>query len=202
MSEARELIHGTCVALGPHARADCAGAPAAGKSDLALRFLALPAERRARAASRCRRSGLGRDGKAMEALVASAPATLAGKIEVRGLGIVEVPSSRGSASSSLPSTSFCRRRCRACRPIRWNESRSRGFALPVVKLAPFELSAPLKLKMALLSAVSPIASSTGIGSGLRVIAVATKIAAFNRADQICKGQHDRCRHRYTWQARA
>jgi hypothetical protein len=29
-----------------------------------------------------------------------------------------------------------------------------GVAVPVVKLAPFELSAPLKLKLALLSAVS------------------------------------------------
>ena len=43
MSEARERIHGTCVALGPHA-ALIRGPSGSGKSDLALRFLALAAE--------------------------------------------------------------------------------------------------------------------------------------------------------------
>ena len=43
MKEARELVHGTCVALGRRA-ALLRGKPGAGKSDLALRFTALPAD--------------------------------------------------------------------------------------------------------------------------------------------------------------
>ena len=43
MKEARELVHGTCVALGGRA-ALLRGGSGAGKSDLALRFMALPAE--------------------------------------------------------------------------------------------------------------------------------------------------------------
>ena len=41
MKEARELVHGTCVALGRRGVL-LRGNPGAGKSDLALRFMALP----------------------------------------------------------------------------------------------------------------------------------------------------------------
>ena len=43
MKEARELVHGTCVALGRRG-ALLRGSPGAGKSDLALEFLALPGD--------------------------------------------------------------------------------------------------------------------------------------------------------------
>ena len=43
MKEVRELVHGTCVALGEHAVL-LRGKPGSGKSDLALRFMALPPE--------------------------------------------------------------------------------------------------------------------------------------------------------------
>ena len=43
MSESHELIHGTCVAFGPYG-ALLRGASGSGKSDLALRFIALPPE--------------------------------------------------------------------------------------------------------------------------------------------------------------
>ena len=43
MREARELVHGTCVALGRRA-ALLRGSSGAGKSDLALRFMALAGE--------------------------------------------------------------------------------------------------------------------------------------------------------------
>src|SRR4029077_15029541 len=89
LKEARELVHGTCVALGRRG-ALLRGSPGAGKSDLALRFLALPADG-------VPRPGLVADDQVYVAanrdgtLTASAPSTIAGKIEVRGLGIMQVP---------------------------------------------------------------------------------------------------------------
>ena len=151
MSEARELIHGTCVALGPHA-ALIRGPSGSGKSDLALRFLALAAE-----------PGLEpllvaddqvwierqKDGS----LAASAPPTLAGKIEVRGLGIVEVPH-RESVRLALAVDLVLPQEVPRMLPDPLDRITIAGGELPVVKLASFELSAALKLRLALLSAVS------------------------------------------------
>jgi HPr kinase/phosphorylase len=92
LSDAAELVHGTCVALGRSAVL-LRGPSGSGKSDLALRFLFLA--RRGPAALepptlvaddqvRIQREG-GR-------LLVEAPATLRGKLEVRGLGIVEMKS--------------------------------------------------------------------------------------------------------------
>ena len=151
MSEARELIHGTCVALGPHA-ALIRGPSGSGKSDLALRFLALAAE-----------PGLEpllvaddqvwietqKDGS----LAASAPPTLAGKIEVRGLGIVEVPH-REAARIALAVDLVLPQEVPRMPPNPLDRITLAGVTLPVVRLTPFELSAALKLRLALLSAVS------------------------------------------------
>jgi HPr kinase/phosphorylase len=90
LSDAAELVHGTCVALGRSA-ALLRGPSGSGKSDLALRFLFLA--RRGPAALepptlvaddqvRIRREG--------DRLLVEPPATLRGKLEVRGLGIVEM----------------------------------------------------------------------------------------------------------------
>ena len=151
MSEARELIHGTCVALGPHA-ALIRGPSGSGKSDLALRFLALAAE-----------PGLEpllvaddqvwierqKDGS----LAASAPPTLAGKIEVRGLGIVEVPH-REPVRLALAVDLVLPQEVPRMLPDPLDRITLAGVTLPVVQLAPFELSAALQLRLALLSAVS------------------------------------------------
>jgi HPr kinase/phosphorylase len=151
VSEARELIHGTCVALGSHA-ALIRGPSGSGKSDLALRFLALSAE-----------PGLEPllvaddqvwvERQSDGSLAASAPPTLAGKIEVRGLGIVQVPH-REAARLALAVDLVLPQevpRMPPDPPARITIARE---TLPVVKLAPFELSAALKLRLALLSAVS------------------------------------------------
>ncbi|HUW72724.1 MAG TPA: aldolase, partial [Methyloceanibacter sp.] len=86
---ARELVHGTCVALGTRA-ALLRGASGSGKSDLALRFLALAGE------AALRPLLIADDQVWVEAqengqALASVPETLAGLIEVRGLGIAEMP---------------------------------------------------------------------------------------------------------------
>jgi serine kinase of HPr protein (carbohydrate metabolism regulator) len=146
LKEARELVHGTCVALGRRG-ALLRGKPGSGKSDLALRFLAL-------AGDGALKPALVADDQVFIAaganrLLVSPPSTIAGKIEVRGLGIVEVPY-LGEAELVL----VCDLVNDVPRmpPEPWERAEIAGHPVPVLKLAPFELSAPLKLKMALLLA--------------------------------------------------
>jgi serine kinase of HPr protein (carbohydrate metabolism regulator) len=77
-----ELIHATCVTVGGRGVL-LAGRSGAGKSDLALRLIDRGAELVSDDYSELR----ARDGR----LIASPPGRLAGKIEVRGIGIVEMP---------------------------------------------------------------------------------------------------------------
>jgi len=149
VSEKRELIHGTCVAFGPHA-ALLLGAPGSGKSDLALRFLALPPE--------------GEHGPLLvaddqvfvkargTALFASVPPTIAGKFEVRGIGIIDMTHVTGAelvlAVDLVPSQDVPR-----MPPERLEQTVIAGISIPRIALAPFEVSAPLKLKLALFRAV-------------------------------------------------
>jgi HPr kinase/phosphorylase len=146
---ARELVHGTCVALGKRA-ALLRGESGSGKSDLALRFLALPGNEELRpylvaddqvwveAAS---------DGQVM----ASVPETLAGLIEVRGLGIAEMP-----FLSTAPLVLVCDLvavdQMPRLPPDPWDRTVLAGVPLPSLILSAFEASAPLKLRMALLQA--------------------------------------------------
>jgi len=149
LTEARQLVHGTCVAFGPHA-ALLRGSSGSGKSDLALRFLALAAEGEMA-------PGLVADDQVLlevkgDKLLASAPNTLAGKLEVRGLGIMAVPHVEQAqlalvvdlvASDTVPRMP----------PEPLPRTALLGISVPNLQLAPFEHSAPIKLKMALLSAV-------------------------------------------------
>jgi HPr kinase/phosphorylase len=151
LEERRELVHGTCVALGPHAVL-IRGRSGSGKSDLALRFLALASEGdlepRLVADDQVWVEARG-DGS----LVASAPATLAGKIEVRGLGIVELPhltEARLVLVADLVSAEEVPR----TPPDPPDHITIADLPIPFVKLAPFELSSALKLRLALLLAVS------------------------------------------------
>lgn len=146
MSERRELVHGTCVAFGKRAGL-LRGGSAAGKSDLALRFIALPPE-----------GGLeprlvADDQVWVEArksgeLAAYAPPTIAGKLEVRGLGIMEVPYVASAqlvlAVDLVPAEDVPR-----MPPEPWEQTVIAGVSLPLLRLAAFEPSAALKLKLAL-----------------------------------------------------
>lgn len=87
------LIHGTCLAIGEEGVL-LLGQPGAGKSDLALRLIdgsgtGLTGALRGAALIADDQVAVRRseDGK----LIASAPAALAGKLEIRGLGIAELP---------------------------------------------------------------------------------------------------------------
>jgi HPr kinase/phosphorylase len=140
-------VYGTCVALGTRA-ALLRGPSGAGKSDLALRFLAL--------------SGEGEDQPLLVAddqvfitpngngvLVASAPSSIAGKIEVRGLGIMEVPAP-AEAHVILACDLVGPKEVPRMPPHPWERTMIASIPVKLIKLDPFEASAAMKLKLALL----------------------------------------------------
>ena len=142
-----EGVHATCVAIGDSALLLC-GPPGSGKSDLALRLI--EADARLVADDRVLlRSDRGR-------LHAHAPSALAGKIEVRGLGVLRIPFVRtarlvmavdlvaASEVPRLPAPAACT---------------FDGITLPLLALAPFEASTPAKLRLALARAQAPSATS-------------------------------------------
>lgn len=147
MKEARELVHGTCVALGTRA-AILRGPSGAGKSDLALRFLALHADEGDRPVLVADDQVLvARNGSGE--LVASAPPTIAGKIEVRGLGIMQLPAA-SQARLALVCDLVKGEEVPRMAPHPWERTVIAGVPVKLIKLDPFEASAPLKLKIALL----------------------------------------------------
>lgn len=132
---ARETIHATSVAI--HGRGVLLMGPSgAGKSDLALRLI----DRGAVLISDDY-TNLNTDG---ELLLASPPATIAGRMEVRGIGIVET-SFTGSAPVALV--------VHLDAPVeRMPEPATYTLAervVPAISLDPFEASAPIKLELAL-----------------------------------------------------
>jgi len=129
------LVHATCVAIGGRAVL-LAGPPGAGKSDLALRLIDRGAALVSDDYTELRRSG-GR-------LLARAPATIAGKIEVRGVGVVEL-----EPEADVP---VCLQADLDRAPERMPEAttlRLAGEDVPRIALAALEPSAPLKLEQAL-----------------------------------------------------
>ena len=148
----RELAHGTCVALGTSAVL-LRGGSGSGKSDLALRFLALPEEDGLR-------SRLVADDQVWieardQGVIVTTPKALAGLIEVRGLGIKRVPF-LGTAQLVLICDLLAADRVPRMPPDPWERTVLAGVEIPTLKFSPFEASAPLKLRMALLNATAPL----------------------------------------------
>jgi HPr kinase/phosphorylase len=147
LPDATELVHGTCVALG-HTAALLRGPSGSGKSDLALRFLFLA--RRGPAAleapilvSDDQVCLVRHDGR----LLARPPDTIRGKMEVRGVGLVEVKSLMEAELALVvdltPATEIERF------PEGSGKARLLGVELPLIRLFPWEASAPIKLVIAL-----------------------------------------------------
>lgn len=143
------IVHASCVEIGG-AAVLLRGAPATGKSDLALRLIdagaVLVADDRV---------ALSSTGQTVEA---SSPAAIAGLIEVRGLGVVATPfvaRSRvalvadlaASPMPRMPEPSTCH---------------LEGIELPLIALMPFEASSPAKLRIAL----ATLARGGSIAGGL------------------------------------
>ena len=142
-----ETVHATAIAVGGRAVL-IRGASGTGKSDLALRCLAVLAPGLFAESAR-----LVSDDQAVltpsdERLIVSAPTALYGKIEVRGVGIVHITQVTPEADVVLiaditgdePIERF---------PLIWQSVEIAGFTVPKITIRAFEASAPLKLIMAL-----------------------------------------------------
>ena len=130
-------VHGTAIALGSEGIL-LLGPSGAGKSDLALRLIDQGARLVADDQTELRREG--------DDIEMSAPATIAGQIEVRGLGIVSLPS---LASAPLRLVVDLMPAAEIERMPLPRECRFLDCAVPAIALAPFEASAPAKLRLAL-----------------------------------------------------
>ena len=134
--DSTETVHATSVAIGGRGILLC-GASGAGKSDLALRLIDRGAMLISDDYTIVERNG--------GQLTASAPATIAGKMEVRGLGVVDMPFV-GEAPLALVVDLAQHVDRMPGDPDEWIIA---GAPLPVIKLSPFEASAPIKVELAL-----------------------------------------------------
>lgn len=134
--DSTETVHATSVAIGGRAVL-LSGVSGMGKSDLALRLID-------------RGATLISDDYTIVTLVdgrvqASAPDTIIGKMEVRGLGVIDVPSG-GHAPLALVIDLSHEIERMPSDPVQRTIA---GADVPVVKVAPFEASAPIKVELAL-----------------------------------------------------
>jgi HPr kinase/phosphorylase len=146
LPNAAEVVHGTCVALGQRA-ALLRGPSGSGKSDLALRFLFL-----------ARRGPVAREAPALVAddqvelvrhdcrILAAAPPSIRGKLEVRGVGIVGVKALSQCELALV--VDLVRPEEVERMPAPGLRAQLLGIELPLVRLTPFESSAPIKLALA------------------------------------------------------
>ncbi len=145
-AEATPTVHATAIAADGRA-ALIRGASGSGKSDLALRCIAgalsplLPHAARLVADDRVILERRG------SRLLARAPARLAGLIEVRGLGIVRLPFEEQAEVRLVVDLVAADRVPRLPDPP--PEVSLDGVTLPLLRLAAFETSAALKLRLAL-----------------------------------------------------
>lgn len=138
----RTTVHGTCVCLGRSA-ALIRGPSGSGKSDLALRFLFLA--RRGPAALEAPK--LVADDQVIltrtdDVIRAQPPETIAGKLEVRGVGIVEV---KWAMDAELVLVVDLVRPDQVERMPPHETVDFFGLSVRRLQLAPFEASAPIKL---------------------------------------------------------
>jgi serine kinase of HPr protein (carbohydrate metabolism regulator) len=131
-----ETLHASCVTIGDRAVL-IEGRSGSGKSDLALRLID-------------RGGVLVSDDytvlvRERDTLIAQAPTTIAGRIEVRGIGIVEMPHAERAPVALIVTLVDQVERFPEDRAPR----RLAGVALPEIALVASELSAPIKVELAL-----------------------------------------------------
>lgn len=136
-------IHATCVAL-PEGGVLLRGESGAGKSDLALRLI----DGGARLVADDQ-TVLTRDGAR---LIARAPATIAGLIEARGVGILRLPPQRLAPEVVVALIVDLVDPSRIERLPDAEREELLGVSLRRVSLAAFEVSTPAKIRLALIAA--------------------------------------------------
>jgi serine kinase of HPr protein (carbohydrate metabolism regulator) len=131
------LVHATAVAIAGRALL-LRGPPGAGKSDLALRLIDAGAALIADDQCALRRAG--------DRILVRAPPAIAGLIEVRGLGILRVPTEIEAPLALV--VDLVRPELVERLPQGHSED-FLGLAVPLLALAPFEASVAAKLRLAL-----------------------------------------------------
>lgn len=132
-----ETLHASCVAVDGRAVL-IHGRSGSGKSDLALRLIDRGAQLVSDDYTVVRRVGDG--------LLASAPANIGGRIEVRGVGIIPMPALESAPVALLVLLDELVER------MPEDKAATRlvaGLPLPAIALAALEASAPIKLELAL-----------------------------------------------------
>lgn len=136
---ALETVHASCVVI-DGAAVLLHGRSGAGKSDLALRLIDRGAALLSDDYTEVERVG--------DRLVARAPATIAGRIEVRGLGLIDMPHvCEAYVRLMIELDEPVPRMPEDEPPVRWIA----GVAVPVVALPGLEPSSPIKVELALRS---------------------------------------------------
>lgn len=131
-----ETVHASTVAIDGRAVL-IAGRPGSGKSDLALRLIDRGATLVSDDYTIVARSGSG--------LVATPPETIKGRMEVRGIGLVDMPHLAGVPVALMVTVEE-----EVPRMPEPGETRLvAGIALPMMAFSPFEASAPIKVELAL-----------------------------------------------------
>lgn len=130
-----ETIHATAVVIDGRA-ALLIGPSGSGKSDLALRLIDRGA---ALVSDDYTELSPGND-----SLLAHAPATIAGQMEVRGIGIVEMPH-----TTNVPIALVVRLDARVERMPEAATCTLAQRTIPVIAVHPFEASAPIKIELAM-----------------------------------------------------
>ncbi len=134
------LLHATCVDVGG-AAVLLRGPSAAGKSDLALRLIDDGA--RLVADDQVQVNAVRGE------LIASSPTQLTGKIEVRGIGIVELEAERLSPRARVSLVADLGPSADIARMPHPTTCRLDGIDIPLIAIAPFEASAPAKIRFAI-----------------------------------------------------
>lgn len=138
-----ETLHATSVAI--RGRAVLLSAPSGGgKSDLALRLI----DRGATLVSDDYTLVKRMEGR----LIATAPATIAGRMEVRGIGIVDLPTTPEAPVALLIELADDVERM----SLDMRRRAIAGLDVPVARLSPFEASAPIKVELALKALGLPV----------------------------------------------
>ena len=137
-----EIVHATCVAIAGRGVL-LAGKSGSGKSDLALRLIDRGAMLVSDDYTELR--GVG------DSLLAQAPATIAGRIEVRGIGIIGMPTADRVAVCLYADLDRAPGRLPEPETIRLA-----GLDIPLFALSALEPSAPIKLEYALVQFGLPL----------------------------------------------
>lgn len=146
MADGPDTHHGTAIAVSGRA-ALIVGPSGAGKSDLALRCLAVAPTALIPAAAQLVSDDRVRVSLAGAVLRVEAPDAIRGKLEVRGMGIVEVPCAARADLALVVELVAAETVERLPDPLPTRDFM--GVSVPVLRLAPFEAAAPVKLLLAL-----------------------------------------------------